>query len=60
MATIYRLKLFRVFSKALSTAEEVEGALLFSACFLKNRAKTGTEHFYFHLVFKTLNSFIKK
>jgi len=34
------MNLFRVFSKAPSTAEEVEGALLFSACFQRNKPKT--------------------
>jgi len=51
------MKLFRVFSKAFSTADEVENALLFSACFLKNRPKTSNERLYSHLVLETQNSF---
>jgi len=37
----FKLLLFKIFGEAPSTAEEVEGASLFSACFLKNRPKTG-------------------
>jgi len=51
------MKLLRIFSKAPSTAGEVENFPQFSACFLKNKPKTGNERLCFQLAFKTLNSF---
>jgi len=54
---ILTTKLFRVLSKAPSTAEEVGDSPLFSACFPKNRPKTGNKRLYFHLVLIILNSF---